>query len=98
MDFSEAVRRTPNGAEAELLVSPGSDRSALEGVDPWRKRIIVRVRAKPTEGKANREVEELISGITGCRAEVVRGHTSRQKTVAIRGDPDAIILSFGGAL
>lgn len=98
MDFSEAVRRTPEGAEADLLVSPGSDRSALEGVDPWRKRIIVRVRAKPTEGKANREVEELMSGITGCRTEVVRGHTSRQKTVAVTGDPETIIRSIGEAL
>lgn len=98
MDFSEAVRRMPYGAEVDLLVSPGSDRSALEGVDPWRKRIIVRVRAKPLEGKANREAEELISEITGCRTEVVRGQTSRQKTVAVHGDPEAILSSIGGSL
>ena len=98
MDFSEAVRRMPYGAEADRLVSPGSDRSALEGIDPWRKRIIVRVRAKPTEGKANKEVEELISGITGCRSEVIRGHTSRQKTVAVYGDTDSIIASVGEAV
>lgn len=58
----------------------------MEGYDEWRKRIIVRVKAPPLEGRANKEVASVISDVTGFRAEVVQGMTSHQKTVLVRGD------------
>lgn len=48
--------------------------------------MIVRVKAPPLEGKANREVASVLSEATGFRAEVVSGMTSHQKTVLVRGD------------
>ncbi|MCQ2079184.1 MAG: DUF167 domain-containing protein [archaeon] len=90
MDVSDVTRRTGSGVEVDLQVSPKSSRSGIEGIDPWRKRLIIRVRAPPLDGRANKEVEEVLSEVTGCKASVSAGHTSRQKTATIPGDPDTI--------
>lgn len=79
-----------------MQVSPNASKTALGGVDEWRRRLILKVRAPPVEGKANREVEDFLSETTGGRARVTAGQTSRQKTVFIEGDADAIWLSLTG--
>ena len=91
MDVSEAVRTADNGVEIDISVSPRSDRSGTEGVDEWRKRLIVRVKAPPLDGRANKEVEELFRKVTGCKSEVIRGQTSRQKTVLVHGDYGSVL-------
>ncbi len=94
MDVSEATRTVDGGIEVDVSVSPRSDRSGAEGVDEWRKRLIVRVKAPPLDGRANKEVEDLFKKVTGCRSEIIRGQTSRQKTVLVIGDRDAILESL----
>ena len=91
MLVEDALRVKEAWVEADLLVSPKSDRSGIEGVDSWRKRIIIKVRSPPLEGKANKEVEDVIREATGFPCAVISGHTSRQKTVRIDGDPAEII-------
>lgn len=85
MEFLASVRPSGNGAEIDISVSPNSDRPGLDGYDPWRKRIIVRVSAQPQDGKANAEVVSTMSSVTGFPSEIIRGHTSRQKTVYVEG-------------
>ena len=94
MDVSEAARTVNGGVEVDVSVSPRSDRSGTEGVDEWRKRLIVRVKAPPLDGRANKEVEDLFKKVTGCKSEVIRGQTSRQKTVLVHGDYDSILDSL----
>ena len=91
MDVSEALRTVDGGVEIDVSVSPRSDRSGTEGVDEWRKRLIVRVKAPPLDGRANKEVESTLSEITGFKCTVVRGQTSRQKTVFIAGPADIVV-------
>lgn len=86
MDVSEAMREVKDGVEIDISVSPRSDRSGAEGMDEWRKRLTVRVKAPPLDGRANKEVESLFRTITGFKSEVVRGQTSRQKTILVHGD------------
>jgi uncharacterized protein (TIGR00251 family) len=81
VEWANAVRGTDQGVELDVHVSPGASRSELGSFDPWRKRIIVKVKAPPEDGKANRELERLLGDVFGCRAEVLRGHTIRDKTV-----------------
>lgn len=94
MDVSDALREVNGGVEIDISVSPRSDRSGTEGVDEWRKRLNVRVKAPPLDGKANKEVESVFKTVTGCKCEIVRGHTSRQKTVFIHGNYDEILKSL----
>ena len=78
MNDSEArisLRVYPNAAKSEVLGS-------TEGV--WR----VKVAAPPVDGKANRELIALLSQVLGVSKSglgIVRGHTSRNKIVAIDG-------------
>ncbi len=74
-----------------LHVSPGASRSRVEG---WRtdpdgtERLRVRVAAPPEKGKANKAVVKLLAdalGVAPRDIEVVRGATSRSKTLQIAG-------------
>lgn len=94
MDVSDATRTVDGGLEVDVSVSPRSDRSGTEGVDEWRKRLIVRVKAPPLDGRANKEVEDLFRKVTGCKSEIVRGQTSRQKTVLVIGNREEILESL----
>lgn len=91
MTLEDAVRNKGSGVEVDVLVSPRSNRSGIEGIDEWRNRVIIKVKAPPLDGKANREVEETLEEATGGSASVVSGHTSRQKTVMVEGIPDEIL-------
>ena len=96
MKVSDIIRPVKDGCELDVLVSPRSNRSGPEGVDEWRKMLILRVRAPPLDGRANKEVEATLSEITGFRCQVVRGQTSRQKTVLISGPAEQIVSKLEG--
>jgi uncharacterized protein (TIGR00251 family) len=83
VDFSKAVRVTREGTEIDVMVSPHSSSSGIQGIDEWRNRIIVRIRAPPEAGKANKELVELFSGLMG-KAELGRGSTNRMKTIVVQ--------------
>ena len=91
MPIADVVRIKDSGVEVDVYVSPRSGRSGVEGIDGWRKRLTIKVKAPPLEGKANKEVEEILCKATDSPSSVISGHTSRQKTVFIEGDPAAII-------
>lgn len=84
-------RSKSDRVEIDILVSPRSNRSGLEGFDEWRKRLILRVKSPPLDGRANKEVEAFFRDITGCQSKVTSGMTSHQKTVTITGDPEKIL-------
>ncbi len=72
------VRVTPRAASSRVDVEPGPD-GAIE--------VRVRVTAPPERGKANREVVKLLArelGVAPTGLEIVRGATSRRKTVRIK--------------
>ena len=66
------VRVTP-GARSESIASDG-------------ERVLVKVRAKPTDGAANAAVEKLVARALGgstSRCRIVRGATSREKVLEV---------------
>ena len=91
MDITDVSRSSENGLDIDILVSPRSGRSGPDGFDEWRSRLVIKVKAPPLDGKANKEVEELFKELTGCRSEIKNGHLSRQKTVTVFGDPEDIL-------
>ena len=97
MNIRDISRPVAGGIEMNITVSPNSDRQETD-LNVWRKRLAIRVRSPPLDGKANTEVEEYIKKMTGCRSEIVKGHTARQKTVMIFGDPEEIIGKLEASL
>ena len=83
VDASEALRPVSGGVELDIMVTPNAKKAQVGEIDAWRRRLIVKVRALPTEGRANQAVENLLSDIFGTRVEIVRGHTDRHKTVMV---------------
>ena len=98
MRVVDVSRKKEGCLELDIMVSPRSNRSGLEGFDEWRKRAILRVKAPPLDGRANKEVESYFKEITGCRSSVTAGMTSHQKTVTIAGDPDSILETLEKAM
>ena len=96
MNVSDIIRKVPEGSELDVLVSPRSSRSGPEGVDGWRKMLVVRVRAPPLDGRANKEVESVLSDVTGVKCTVIKGHTSRQKTVMFQGGAEDVASRLDG--
>jgi uncharacterized protein (TIGR00251 family) len=86
MNIDDVSRVRGNSLEVDVLVSPRSNRSGPEGYDEWRKRMVLRVKAPPLDGRANKEVEETFREITGFVSKVTSGQISRQKTVTVDGD------------
>jgi len=97
MMLTDVSRDKGDRLEIDILVSPRSNRSGLEGFDEWRKRLILRVKSPPLDGRANKEVESFFKDITGCKSTVTSGMTSHQKTVTIIGDPAKILESIEGS-
>ncbi len=78
---------TKDGTLLALRVSPGAKRTSIEG--PYGERALkLRVAAPPADGRADAETERFLARLLGLpRSDVavVRGASSRDKVVLVRG-------------
>lgn len=82
-----------------VQVQPKSSRDEVAGVHGGRLK--VRIAAPPVEGKANERLTEVIAkafGVSKSSVEIMKGRSSRVKTVRINGigreDYDLLISKF----
>lgn len=86
VDFpsAEAIRALADGeGRLALRVTPGARSEGLEIADG---RLLVKVRVKPEDGKANEAVLRMLAdalGIATSRLRMLRGATGRDKLVGI---------------
>lgn len=76
-------RRSPL-AELKVRVTPKSSRNAVEAGTPFK----VYVTVPPSDGEANRAVVETVAkalSVAKSKVTIVRGQTSRDKTLDIQG-------------
>jgi uncharacterized protein YggU (UPF0235/DUF167 family) len=61
--------------------------------------VVIRVSAPPVDGKANEALCRLVAkaaGVPPSRVRVVRGHTARDKVLAVEGvEPTALRAALG---
>ncbi|MDD3718594.1 MAG: DUF167 family protein [Actinomycetota bacterium] len=92
-DAGAAISEHRYGTIIEIKVYPSSSRHGTGVVSAGR--IPVFVHSAPEKGKANREALKVLSealGIPVSRMEVIRGMTTRNKTVLARGiSPEHIV-------
>lgn len=82
MSFS---RRVEDGTEIKVIVITRSSASGIAG--EFNGRLRIRLNSPPVDGAANKELIKLLSKslkVAKSRIEIVRGETSRRKTVRIK--------------
>ncbi len=89
-------RRTAGGVELFVRLTPRGGTDRIDGIAAGTadgSRLAARVRAVPEKGAANAALERLVAdalGVPKRAVQVVAGHGSRLKTVAVEGDADAL--------
>ena len=79
------LKETKGGTLLLIYVQPKAKKNTIEGIDEWRGRLKVKIKAPPVEGKANKEVVRFFSKLLGAEVEIVKGETSRDKDLLVRG-------------
>ena len=75
-----------DGITLRVRVQPRASHAGIEGIKGDTLR--VRLNAPPADGRANAELIEMLSDELHVRKSditIIRGHSAREKTVAIRG-------------
>ncbi len=88
------VRPTQSGVEVDVWVVPRASRPSLGPVEPARDCLRIAVSAPPVDGAANEAVRELLAkdlGVAKSQVRLLRGETSRKKTLQIAGDTAALL-------
>ena len=85
-----------------VQVQPRSSSDGIAGLHEGRLKI--RISAPPVDGKANERLTEVIAkafDVSKSSVEIIKGHTSRLKTICISGvsqkDYDALVSKLGDA-
>lgn len=84
--IEQVIRKVGPSTAIDILVTTGSKREEVSGFDEWRKRLIVRIKERPIEGKANAAVIRFFSGLFGIPRRGIRitsGQKTNQKTLEV---------------
>lgn len=79
-------KKTREGISIQVKVQPRSSRKGVEGV--VGEALKVNLTAPPAEGAANEQLIEVLSeafGVGKSSVGILRGHSSRNKVVEIKG-------------
>jgi len=94
------LKQTPNGCQLSVRVQPGASRSEVAGLHGAELK--VRVKAPPVEGKANEALLECLAKlfrVKRSQCALLRGESSRSKTVFVRGLNEALARAeLGGKI
>jgi len=98
VDPGDILREARGCTELDVSVSPNASSAGIEGIDPWRKRLVVKVIAMPKDGKANKELCDILTDIFSAPVTLLRGGTSRSKTVAVPLDRESVATILEGII
>ena len=96
------LRRTDAGIIVSIRLQPGAGANRIDEVEAMadgRRRLRVRVTAAPEKGKANKAMLKLLAKQWRrpvSRLRVVGGLTSRNKQVAVAGEPAKLMAHLTG--
>ncbi|MGB9979505.1 DUF167 family protein [Methanobacterium sp.] len=77
----KAITETNDGILVDIEVSPKSKKFEIIGYNKWREKIEIRIKSVPQKGKANKEIINEFSDLTGSQVEIVSGLKSHHKTL-----------------
>lgn len=101
MEIAKAIRAEKGETLIDIIVSPSARKSELAGYDAWRRRIVVRVAARPRGGEANRALLSFFASLFGVSkgdVNIVKGDNSRQKTIKVHLPRDSVLEAISREL
>ncbi len=84
--LSKCATEIDDGLLITIMVQPGAKTAKIDGIDPFRGSLGVKVKAQAQKKKANMELIKLLSEVLGVPPSdiiIIKGEKSRQKTVKI---------------
>ncbi|MHC1605327.1 MAG: DUF167 family protein, partial [Candidatus Methanofastidiosia archaeon] len=85
--FEEAISEGSGGVYVVIEVVPNSKEFSISW-DKWRRRIKLKIRAKPQKGKANEEILSFFGNVG--RAKIVSGAHGKDKTIFVEAKKEHI--------
>jgi uncharacterized protein (TIGR00251 family) len=90
LNHSNSIRdsKEKNTVFLDVDISPNSAQAGLMGYNPWRDRLLIKLRSHARRGRANSELVILISDILHIESNnvnIVKGEHSTQKTIKLNG-------------
>jgi uncharacterized protein (TIGR00251 family) len=99
MSFPAFLRVQADGVWLSVKVQPRASKNEIG--EALGNELRVKVTAPPVDAAANEALVRLIAETLDCprnRVELVRGHTSRHKTLRLHGlSGDAVMAKLGGS-
>lgn len=92
--IEEAIKDMGDSTAIDIIVTAGAKKEEISGFDVWRKRLIVRIKEKPLEGKANKAIIGFFSRLLELPAagiHISSGEKSTQKTLEIEMESNKVI-------
>ena len=89
------LRAQPDGTLLSVKLQPRASKNEIGG--PMGGELKIKVTAPPVDAAANQALIELLAETRGCprgRVELVRGQTSRHKTIKLHGLAPEEVLKF----
>ena len=86
IDIKKIVRLHKKGVEINLQVLPRSSQSKIVGL--YNDAVKIKLNNPPVDGQANAECLRVVAkyfGVSKTQVSVLRGISSRQKTILIKG-------------
>ena len=94
--IDEIIRESKDkkGVLIDVEISPNAKKNEIGGINEWGKRIIIKIKAQPIEGKANKEIIKFLKKTFKRDVEIVSGLTSSQKTILVIGADKKEIINM----
>ncbi|MGA2852858.1 MAG: DUF167 domain-containing protein [Verrucomicrobiota bacterium] len=98
MPLATFLRETTGGTLLSVKLQPRASKNEIGG--PLGDELKIKVTAPPVDAAANEALIKLLAEKLDCprgRVELIRGHTSRHKTVKLHGfTPEEVIQAISG--
>ena len=82
--IEKIIKESKDGVLIDIDVQANAKKNEITGINEWRKRLVIKIKAPATEGKANKEIIKFFKEIFKKDVEIVAGKLNPQKTILIK--------------
>ncbi|WP_209732290.1 DUF167 domain-containing protein [Methanococcus voltae] len=95
--LNEVVKEANNGTYVNIDVTTNARTNEIGKINEWRKRLEIRIKQQPIEGKANKAIIKFIKSELNLKTdvEIVTGSTNSQKTLFFKNlDKNTVLIKL----